>query len=292
MPDVIPKTQTNPPPEAPLPDIPALMHEVETNERKAEAVQKDYTYHSVETRQEIDGHGHPKKTAITESDHYWINGVPIRRVVKKDGKELSPAELAKEDERVEKEAAKARERRDKGDAEGKETDADGHEMITVSRLLTLGSFTNPRRVELNGRPTIVVDYIGDPKAKTRNRAEEVVRDMAGTAWIDERDRVIARAEGHFVSDYKVGGGLIVDVKKNTRFTAEWSKINGEVWLPARLEGQGALHALLVIGFSGSIHLDNSGYRKFRATSTILPGVLEHPEEQIDPVTQPAPQLPK
>lgn len=298
--DSVPKSEaspaSSPAPEAPLPDIPALMHDVEVNQRKAEAIQKNYAYHSIETEQEMDGHGRPKKTTVTESDHYWINGAPVRRVVKKDGKDLSPDELAKENDRVDKQAAKARERRDKGDAEGKETDADGHEMITVSRLLTLGTFTNPRRIELNGRPTIEVDYVGDPKAKTHNRAEEAIRDMVGTAWVDEQDHVLARAEGHFVSDYKVGGGLIVDVKKNTRFAAEWSKVNGEVWLPARVEGQGALRALLLISFNGSIHVDDSGYRKFKATSTILPGMVEHPEDQperpTEPVTQPPPQLPK
>jgi hypothetical protein len=114
--------------------------------------------------------------------------------------------------------------------------------------------------------------------------------------VDEQDHVLARAEGHFVSDYKVGGGLIVDVKKNTRFAAEWSKVNGEVWLPARVEGQGALRALLLISFNGSIHVDDSGYRKFKATSTVLPGMVEHPEDQperpTEPVTQAPTQLPK
>jgi hypothetical protein len=287
-PNPSPKAHAGQDSEAPLPDIPALMHDVEANQRKAEAIEKNYAYHSVETEQEVDGHGRAKKTTVTESDHYWINGVPIRRIVKKDGKDLSPDELAKENERVEKQAAKARERRDKGDAEGKETDPDGRDVITVSRLLALGAFANPRRIELNGRPTIEVDYVGDPKAKTRNRAEEAIRDMTGTAWVDEQDHVLARAEGHFVSDYKVGGGLIVDVKKDTRFAAEWSKINSEVWLPARLEGQGALRALLLIRFSGSIHVDESGYRKFKATSTVLPGMVEHPEEQPQIPDKPQP----
>ncbi len=42
------------PPTKPLPDIATLMHDVETNERKSEAVQKDYIFHSVETEQERD----------------------------------------------------------------------------------------------------------------------------------------------------------------------------------------------------------------------------------------------
>lgn len=269
--------QTNPP-EAreskPLPDVVALMHDVESNQRKAESIQKDYIYHSVETAQEVDGHGQVKKTTITEADHYWSNGVPVRRVVKKNNKALTPDEIAKEDARIEKESAKARDKRQKLDAAGKETDPRGNEEITVSRLLELGAFTNPRRVQLNGRDTIAVDYTGDPKAKTRNRAEDAIRDLRGTAWIDERDHVLARVEGQFVDAFKVGGGLVVNIKKDTRFEMQQTKVNDEVWLPANITAQGAARVLLFFNFNGNVHVVFSDYRKFRATSTVLPGVTQ------------------
>jgi hypothetical protein len=258
----------------PLPDIPTLMRSVEANQRKSEAVQKDYIFRSVETQQELDSHGQAKKTTVTESEHFWVNGVPVRRMVKKDGKPLSPDEIAKENERIDKIAAKANERRDKADAEGKETDPRGNEEVTVSRLLELGAFTNPRRVQLNGRDTIAVDFTGDPKAKTRNRAEEVIRDLAGTAWIDEQDCVLARVEGHFVNSFKIGGGLIASVQKDTRFSMTQIKVNDEVWLPSRLEGQGSFHALLFFGFSGKGEIVTSDYRKFRTRSKILPGTTQ------------------
>ena len=258
----------------PIPDIIPMMRDVESNERKAETVEKDYLYHSVVTEQKVDGHGQVKKTEVTEYDHYWVNGVPVSRMVKKDGKALSAEEIAKEDERIDKESAKAHERRDKADAQGKDTDSRGEEEITVSRLLELGSFTNPRRVQLSGRDTIAVDFSGDPKAKTRNRAEEVIRDMVGTAWIDEQDHVLARVEGHFVNAFKVAGGLVVNVQKGTRFTWEQTKVNDEVWLPAHIEGQGAARVLLFFNFNGSLRAVESDYRKFRTSSTILPGMTQ------------------
>lgn len=256
----------------PLPDIVAIMHDVEANERKAETIEKDYLYHSVVTEQKIDGQGQVKKTEVTEFDHYWVNGVPVRRMVKKDGKALSADEIAKEDARIDKESAKAHERREKADAQSKETDSRGDQEITVSRLLELGTFINPRRVQLNGRDAIAVDFAGNPKAKARNRAEDVIRDMAGTAWIDERDNVLARVEGRFVNAFKVGGGLLVDIQKDTHFTWEQTKVNDEVWLPAHIEGQGAARMLLFFNFNGSLRAVDSDYRKFRTSSTILPGM--------------------
>src|SRR5271170_1650560 len=167
--------------ERPLPDTPALMHAVEVNQRASEAVEKDYMYRSVQTHEESDGHGGVKKTETEEYDVFWLEGVPVHRLTKKNGKELSAEEQKKEGERIDKEIVDVKEKREKADEKGKETGPHGEEEITVSRLLELGRFTNARRVQWNGRDTIAVDFAGDPNAKTRTRFEEVIRDMVGTA---------------------------------------------------------------------------------------------------------------
>jgi hypothetical protein len=258
--------------ERPIPDIPALMHEVATRQRAEEAVRKNYLYHELQTAEQSDGHGGVKKTETEEFDVFWVSGVPVRRLVKRNGKELSAEEQKKESDRIDKEVAKVRERRDKANAEGKETDPRGHEEITPSRFLELGSFTNARRVKLNGRDTIAVDYAGNPKAKTRNRAEDVVRDLEGTVWVDERDRVLSRVEGHFVNAFKIGGGLVANIQKDTRFSLQMKKVNDEVWLPETMNGHGAMRIMLFFSFNGEGRIVDSDYRKFQTSVTILPGV--------------------
>ena len=256
--------------ERPLPDIAALMHDVEARQRLAEQVRKDYIYHSVQTEQEVDGRGAVKKTEVKEYDRFWIKGVPVEKLVKKDGRELTPDEARKESERVDKEAAKAKERREKEDAKGKQTDARGNDEVTVSRLLELGSFTNARRIEMNGRDTIVVDYTGDPQAKTKNSFEGVIRDMTGTIWVDEEDRTIAKLQGRFADNFRIGGGLLVSIQKGTNFELEQKRINNEVWLPARAEGHGQARVFLFFKFNGGLTEVDSDYRKFKTSSTILP----------------------
>ena len=258
--------------ERPLPDITTLMRAVEANERTSEAVKKNYMFRSVQTEEHSDGHGGVKKTETREYDEFWVEGVPVQRMTKKDGKELTEAEKKKEDEEIDKEVAKAKEKRAKADAKGKESTPRGEDEITVSRLLELGSFTNARRVQINGRDTIAVDFAGDPKAKTKNRFEDVIRDLVGTAWVDEQDRVLVKLEGHFLNAFKIGGGLVVSIQKGTSFSMVQQKVNDEVWLPALLEGHGEARALLLFKFDGSLRAVESDYRKFRATSTILPGV--------------------
>src|SRR5271168_2860589 len=201
----------------PLPDIEGLMHAVETNQRAAETIEKDYLYRSTWTLRELDGHGGVKKTETEEYDVFWIEGVPVHRLTKKNGKELSAEEQKKEGERIDKEIVDVKEKREKADEKGKETGPHGEEEVTVSRLLELGSFTNARRVQWNGRDTIAVDFAGDPNAKTKSRFEEVIRDMVGTAWVDEQDRTLVKLQGRFLNSFKIGGGLVANIQKDQFF---------------------------------------------------------------------------
>jgi len=255
----------------PLPAIGPLLLEVEKNQDAAEKMQRDYTYHVHVEQQELDNKGGVKKTTVTDSESLTISGVRVDRVVARDGKPLTPEETKKESDKIDKEVAKDKERRAKAESNGKSTDAEGHDELTVSRILQLGTFSNPRRMILNERPTIVADYAGDPNAKTKNRFETMFRDLVGTVWIDEQDRALVQVQGHFLNDFKIGGGLIADVKKDSSFSAKMTKVNGEAWLPEEFDGQGKIRVLLFAGFSGRVKLVTSDYRKFRASATIVGG---------------------
>ena len=272
----------------PLPAIGPLLLEVEKNQDAAEKMQRDYTYHVRVEQQELDGKGGVKKTTVTDSESVTIDGVRVDRVVARDGKPLTLEEAKKESDKIDKEVAKDKERRAKAESNGKTTDAQGHDELTVSRILQLGTFSNPRRMILNERPTIVADYAGDPNAKTKNRFETMFRDLVGTVWIDEQDRALVQVQGHFLNDFKIGGGLIADVKKDSSFSAKMTKVNGEAWLPEEFDGQGKIRVLLFAGFSGRVKLVTSDYRKFRASATIVGGGQEVGDDG-KPVPEAAPE---
>ena len=274
--------------DAPLPDISTLMHQVEAHQRLAEAIEKDYIFREDSVFNERNPQGGIKKTEGRGFEIFWINGVRIARLVRKDGKDLSPEDLRKENDRIDKEVAKAKERRAKADEDGKETDSHGHDEITVSRILELGTFSNPRRQLVNGRPTILVDYNGNPDAKTHNPGEAALKLLQGTVWVDEQDRTIEHAEGHFIDNFKIGGGLLASVHKDTSFKWTTVRINDEVWLPSTVDAQGQARYLLFFSLNGDAHIHASDYRKFKATSTILPNVtpVAQPPDSHTPATQP------
>ena len=280
------QTQAISPAEKPLPEIASLMRQVEANERKAEAIQKDYIYNQENTFEERDSHDAIKKTESRDIEIFWLDGVPVSRTLNKNGKPLSEEERRKESERIDGIVQKARERREKADAKGKETDPRGHDELTFARILELGSFSNPRRELIHGRDTILIDYKGDPRAKTHNYAEGVFRELAGTVSIDEQDQTLQHHEGHFDHDFKVAGGLGVNVKQGTWFKATFLKVNDEVWLPETIEGDGHARYLLFFSLNGHFLAHSSNYRKFKATSTILPGITAVPDPAPDPPPPP------
>ncbi len=210
---------------APLPDARGLLLDVERNEKRMEALRKDYTYHVHMVQEELHKDGGVKKAEVTDSESLTINGIRVNRVVARNSKPLTSDEQVKENERLDKEAAKAHDRRSKATEKGDETDDRGNPILSVTRVLELGTFSNERRENLNGRSVLVLDYAGDPQAKTRSAVESVMRDLVGTVWVDEADHVLVRSQGHFLNDFKIGGGLVADIHKGTHFAFDATRVS-------------------------------------------------------------------
>jgi hypothetical protein len=253
----------------PLPDPKSLLSEVERNEKRMEALQRDYTYHVHTEQQDLTKEGAVKKTETTDAESLTLDGVRVNRIVARNGQPLTPEEQQKESARLDKDVAKAKERRARLEAKGAETDERGEEVMPLSRILELGTFSNPRRVDVNGRPAIVLDYAGNPQAKTHSPFETIMRDVEGTVWVDEADRILVRAEGHFRDDFKLGGGLMADVHKGSHFAFQATRVGEGVWLPGTIDGEGSVRMLLFAHFNGRMHLTASDYRRFRASATIV-----------------------
>jgi hypothetical protein len=281
-----PVAQPAPATDNPSPSAQDLLLDVERNQKASEAANKDYTYHVHLEQQELDRNGKIKKTDTTDSESLTIDGIRVDRTFARDGKPLSPKDVQKESDRIDKEVAKAKEHREKLASEGKPTDARGDDLLTVSRILELGTFSNPRRVDLNGRPTIVLDYAGNPNAKTHNEFEKVFRDLVGTAWIDEQDHVLVRGQGHFLHDFKVGAGIVLNIHQGLSFDFTATHITDNIWLPAAVDAQGSGRFLLFDGINGRFHLVTSDYRKFHSKSTIIDS-----NRLIGPDGQPIPDPP-
>jgi hypothetical protein len=255
-------------PPAPLPDAPTLLREVEKHQRQLDKTRENYTFRSIQTVRQLDKKGGVKKIETEEREVFFVNRHRIQRLVRKNGKDLTPDEAKKEQQRVEKEAQKY--------SQPGQEDKDRDE-ITVSRLLEIVSFSNPRRVRLNGRNTVVFDFVGDPHAKTHGRDEEALKKISGTIWIDEADREVSRMSATLQDNYHVGFGLLASVAKGSNLVFDQALVRNEVWLPTAIELHLQAKALLVVGFRAEVQVRFDQYKKFQADAEEQPGATVIPK---------------
>jgi hypothetical protein len=216
----------------PLPDIASLVRDVTKNQKALEELQKQYTCHVTEEQETVDSKGRVTSKTIRESEVFNIGEEEVRHLIAKDGKPLEGNDKKKEDERFNKEFEKqTREARDpKKQAKQQEKDD-----AQLSDFLRAVRFTNPRRERFRGEEVIAADFGPNPDFKPHKAIENIIHQMAGVIWIDEKARDVARLEAHFNASVKIGGGVVGSLEKGSSFVFEQARVNDEVWLPTYAE---------------------------------------------------------
>lgn len=274
-------TASDPAPDlsTPLPDIESLLTRVRARYDALESLRKNYICTMTQVADEFSSDG-SKKTHTDQYQAFYVGNNLVLQHITHDGKPLSPDDTKKEQDRVDKQVAKLKSRENKPPKD--------EVRLSASGLLKVATFSNPRREVLDGRPTLVFDYKGDPHAHAKDLGEQIMRQLAGTLWVDEHDVAIVRLNGILQENFHVGGGLLVNIRKGSSFDFTQALINSEIWFPADFTAHVDGRFLLVKGFNGNGRQTYTDYRKLTTSVTILPGtqVLEDPD-----TTQPAPSTP-
>jgi len=239
-----------------FPDPAALLKEVQEHQRRTDAIRENYTFHEIVRTDTLDAKGTVTGTKSEESEVFFVNGHRIIRLVKKDGAELGPKDQEHEQERVRKEIdgyVKA--------AHGTERGRGGGRARIVSQILAVAKTSNPHRISLRGRETLVFDFAGDPRAKASGMDQSAARKLAGTIWIDEADRQVARLEVHFYDNFHIGGGLLASVQKGTSMNVDQAPLGDGLWMQVGSEDH--LAARVVIkNLRENVHIQDFDFKKF------------------------------
>jgi hypothetical protein len=254
-------------PQTALPDAATMLREVEAHQKVLDKVRENYTFRSIQTTRQLDSSGNTKKVETEEHEVFFVNGQRVEKLVRKDGKDLTPDQARKEQERVNKEVVKV--------SRPGYTNPDKDE-ITVARLLQIVTFSRPRLARLNGRDTVVFDFVGDPHAKTHGRDEEALKKVSGTIWIDQADHEVSRMSATLDDNYHVGFGLLASVAKGSNVVFDQALIRNEAWLPTGIAVHLQARAFLVAGFRAEIDVRFDQYRKFQTDAEQQPGATVTP----------------
>ncbi len=257
-----------------LPDIPKLISELQENENKVEEILENYSFKQKTIKRELGKDGILRETDTETYLLTFYKGNRIRRLIEKDGKQLSAGDQEKEDKEVqnrvkeiEKKIAKEEERTVDQSSTGT-PDEDGR-RISIAEVLRASNLLNPRRERLKGRDVIVFDFEPNPDFDFSNAKSflKFFGKTGGVMWIDENDKQVARLEAELFDSYKIGGGLLAKLRKGASFTLEQDRINDEIWLPTVADINLSVRVLLFGGVKVNQVIKSYDYNKFNTEAT-------------------------
>jgi hypothetical protein len=145
----------------------------------------------------------------------------------------------------------------------------GARLNEISDILAMVKISNPRRVELNGRPSLAYDFTGDPKAHSHDMEQSAAKKVSGTIWFDAADHQVARLETRFDDNFHVGGGLFASVQKGTTMEIEQALIGDGLWM--QTSSAEHLDARVVVKkFREDVRVTDFDFKKFNT------GVIQQP----------------
>ena len=244
---------------APLPNPIALLQRAIANEKKLAAEQERYECRVSDQIVQTDKNGNVKKTTTEVKDQFFVNGIAIEHTLSKNGKELSPGELKKEDARVMKETVKYSNQA----AAQKETDQQNQQ---VQDFLEAMMMSNGRRILEDGRPILAYAIVPNPRFNPRNLNQRMATVLQGTVSIDETSGQIVDLNVRSLADVKVGGGLLANLHKGFWFHIHNHAEPDGVWLTDLAEGSGDARAALFFHPYFRFRESTSGCHLYSATA--------------------------
>ena len=255
----------------PLPDIAALLKEVQANQDRIDTILESYSYTQTITSRELSKEGVLREKESQTFQVSFYKGRQIRRLTAKNGKPLSTEEQAKEDKKIEKIVTNLEDREAKKQAKIARQSADEKpeeedKRVSVAELLRASNLVNPRRERFRGRDVIVFDFEPNPNFDFTNVKSflKFFGKMTGVMWIDVQDKQVTRLEAALADNFKVGGGIMANMKKGAAFISESERVNDEVWLPSRVELNAVVKVILVKGININQVAEYSDYQKFNS----------------------------
>lgn len=225
------------PSEAPLPNPNDLLQRAIANEAKLAREQERYECRVNDETTELDSKGKVKKTDIEVHEQFYVNGVEVERTLSKNGKDLTPDETRKEDERVMKKTVKYS---DQATAK-KETDKQNKQIEEVLSAMMLA---NGHRQPVDGRSVLFYDIVPNPKFHAKNMNQRFAQVMQGRISLDEETGEPVDLNIRSTQDLKIAGGMLANLHKGFWIHVHDHAQPDGVWLTDLVEGSGDARAAL------------------------------------------------
>jgi hypothetical protein len=232
----------------------------------------DYTWLAESRERHLDAQNH----VTSEHQEAWetivLDAQPYRRTLERDYKPLPATEQRKEQEKLDKAAARL-ERETPEEKQRRSTEYEKARRRQRAFLLEIPDAYDFRLAgdqKVDGQDAWVILATPRPGYHAKSRDSAAMLKMQGKIWIEKAGYQWVRLEAETTETISFGW-FLARLNPGAKLVFEQSHINDEVWLPKRefLSGSGRIGLLKRVAEDQEITWTN--YRKFRVESKIVSG---------------------
>ncbi|HTZ82736.1 MAG TPA: hypothetical protein VMB66_06065 [Candidatus Acidoferrales bacterium] len=201
-------------------------------------------------------------------DDLMILGSPYERLVAVNGKPLSAADNAQEEQKLKSEIAKrqqesAQQRQERISSYEKGRKRDYQMMDQLTKAF---HFTLLGEQKLNSDEVYVLKATPRPDYQPPNMETQALRGMQGKLWIDKNTFQWVKVEAQVIRPVSIEG-FLAEVEPGTRFELDKAPIANGIWLPTHYVMRARAKILFLIPHKSHDDETYYDYRKARGDST-------------------------
>lgn len=247
---------------ASFPDGNALIRKTQLADRDNWPRILDYEYYERIIIKHLDGDGRVEKTEQKAHEVLFLEGSPYRRLLEKDGKPLSEAEVRFEEEKLRSVAEERRretpeQRRKRLEEAEKARERNRAALREVPDAFT---FRVIGEETVNGRKTWVTWFEPRPGYSPRDRRARIFPHLKGKLYIDQEEFHWVRAEAELFDTFSFGW-ILVRVHKGSRAVVEQSRTAEGHWVQTKIDLQADARVGLFKHYRIDQQILYSGFRK-------------------------------
>jgi hypothetical protein len=257
----------------------ALFRVVAEKDIENDKLLRNYTYRERAVENKVDGKGNTKSSEAKTYEVLEVYGEQVERLIEKNDKPLSEKDAAKEEEKIQKIIDKRKSESEgerKKREEREEKDREENRKF-VTEIADAYNFKLVGTELVGGQETWVIDGEPRPGYVPHMKDAKLLPKFHGRVWIDKADLQLSKMDVECLDTISFGV-FLARFHKGSRLMLEQTRVNDEVWLPAKVTAKIDVRLGLIKNFDVDLEQTFSDYKKFRASSKIV-GIAETQEQK-------------